>query len=617
MMERPRGRVARAGHNLPGQLTSFIGREQELAELKRLLGTTRIVTLVGAAGIGKTRLAIQAAQLAASAEGAWFVELAALSEPALVPHAVASAFDVREQPGLPVLDTLVDVLRPRRCLLVLDNCEHLVNACALVAERLLHGCPGLSLLTTSREPLGFSGETVWRVPPLSVPTTADVQTSQLLFRSTSLNSQHEAVRLFLERARSVSATFGLTEQNAPAVAQICRKLDGIPLAIELAAPLVRGLSPEQIIARLDDRLRLLTDGSRTASRRHQTLLGAIDWSYDLLTDQERLLFRRLSVFSGGWSLEAAETVCAGDGIEPESVLRLLLHLVDKSLVVADDQTTRGNAVSVVRYRLMESLRQYGADKLRGMREDAAVHERHLAWCLGLAEVDASHVRGPIDVLRVTRLEAEHDNLRVALGWSLKAEASESAGLAGLRLAAALWEFWWIHSHLSEGRRWLQDAISIVGCPTDAGRHTRAQALVGAGVLAGAQREYEQAVALCEEGLALLEPSEDPLHASMAFTVRGIAAEARGHYDEATANFEQSLALARVGNVRVGWQLGHLGRAAAAQGEYEQAATLLEESLELLRNAGMSRGLAGRCSTSDAFARTWAISNAQSTCTRKG
>ncbi len=593
MMERPRGRVARAGHNLPGQLTSFIGREQELAELKRLLGT-------------------------------------ALSEPALVPHAVASAFDVREQPGLPVLDTLVDVLRPRRCLLVLDNCEHLVNACALVAERLLHGCPGLSLLTTSREPLGFSGETVWRVPPLSVPTTADVQTSQLLFRSTSLNSQHEAVRLFLERARSVSATFGLTEQNAPAVAQICRKLDGIPLAIELAAPLVRGLSPEQIIARLDDRLRLLTDGSRTASRRHQTLLGAIDWSYDLLTDQERLLFRRLSVFSGGWSLEAAETVCAGDGIEPESVLRLLLHLVDKSLVVADDQTTRGNAVSVVRYRLMESLRQYGADKLRGMREDAAVHERHLAWCLGLAEVDASHVRGPIDVLRVTRLEAEHDNLRVALGWSLKAEASESAGLAGLkaeasesaglaglRLAAALWEFWWIHSHLSEGRRWLQDAISIVGCPTDAGRHTRAQALVGAGVLAGAQREYEQAVALCEEGLALLEPSEDPLHASMAFTVRGIAAEARGHYDEATANFEQSLALARVGNVRVGWQLGHLGRAAAAQGEYEQAATLLEESLELLRNAGMSRGLAGRCSTSDAFARTWAISNAQSTCTRKG
>jgi len=357
-----------------------------LAELKRLLGTTRIVTLVGAAGIGKTRLAIQAAQLAASAEGAWFVELAALSEPALVPHAVASAFDVREQPGLPVLDTLVDVLRPRRCLLVLDNCEHLVNACALVAERLLHGCPGLSLLTTSREPLGFSGETVWRVPPLSVPTTADVQTSQLLFRSTSLNSQHEAVRLFLERARSVSATFGLTEQNAPAVAQICRKLDGIPLAIELAAPLVRGLSPEQIIARLDDRLRLLTDGSRTASRRHQTLLGAIDWSYDLLTDQERLLFRRLSVFSGGWSLEAAETVCAGDGIEPESVLRLLLHLVDKSLVVADDQTTRGNAVSVVRYRLMESLRQYGADKLRGMREDAAVHERHLAWCLGLAEV---------------------------------------------------------------------------------------------------------------------------------------------------------------------------------------------------------------------------------------
>ena len=386
MMERPRGRVARAGHNLPGQLTSFIGREQELAELKRLLGTTRIVTLVGAAGIGKTRLAIQAAQLAASAEGAWFVELAALSEPALVPHAVASAFDVREQPGLPVLDTLVDVLRPRRCLLVLDNCEHLVNACALVAERLLHGCPGLSLLTTSREPLGFSGETVWRVPPLSVPTTADVQTSQLLFRSTSLNSQHEAVRLFVERARSVSATFGLTEQNAPPVAQICRKLDGIPLAIELAAPLVRGLSPEQIIARLDDRFRLLTDGSRTASRRHQTLLGAIDWSYDLLTDQERLLFRRLSVFSGGWSLEAAETVCAGDGIEPESVLRLLLHLVDKSLVVADDQTTRGNAVSVVRYRLMESLRQYGADKLRGMREDAAVHERHLAWCLGLAEV---------------------------------------------------------------------------------------------------------------------------------------------------------------------------------------------------------------------------------------
>jgi predicted ATPase len=417
--------------------------------------------------------------------------LAAVSDPSLLSHAVAAALDVREQPGRTILETLADVLRPQRSLLVLDNCEHQVAACADLAEHLLRTCPDLSLLATSREPLGFSGETVWRVPALSLPDAAEEQAAGAFpSRSLSQIAQYEAGRLFVERAQSALSAFVLAEQNASAVIQICRKLDGIPLAIELAAPLVRGLSPAQIIARLDDRFRLLTGGSRTASHRHQTLLGAIDWSYALLADQERVLFRRLSVFAGGWSLDAAETVCSGNGIDVEAVLACLLHLVDKSLVLVDGQALQVGGASEVRYRLAESLRQYGAEKLSDAREETSVRERHAAWCLGLAEVDAPNLRGPIGVQRVTRLEAEHENLRAALGWSLMAEVSESTRFAGLRLAAALWDFWWIHSHLSEGRRWLQAALSTGQRSGGPERRVRAQALVGAGVLAGAQREYE-------------------------------------------------------------------------------------------------------------------------------
>jgi predicted ATPase/DNA-binding NarL/FixJ family response regulator len=582
--------VDRARHNLPTQLTSFVGRERELAEVRRLLSTTRLLTLVGAGGIGKTRLACQTAENleAMPAESMWLVELAAVSEPSLLPT-VAAALGVREQPDRGILDMLVDVLLPRRSLLLLDNCEHLVDACAEVAGRLLRACPGLTLLATSREPLGLSGETVWRVPPLSLPARPVEQTA--LLRGFSFVPEYEAVRLFVERAQSALPAFVLTEQNAPAVIQICRQLDGIPLAIELAAPLVRGLAPEQIMARLDDRFGLLMGGSRTTIPRHQTLRAAIDWSYDLLTDLERILFCRLSVFASGFSLDAAEMVCSGSGIAARSVLSLLLHLVDKSIVIADDRVLQVGDAPEVRYRLLESLRQYGTEKLREASEEVALRERHLAWCVGLAEVEAAHLRGPVGAQRITRLEAEHDNLRAALEWSLRAAVSESTALAGLRLAGALWDFWWIHGHLTEGRRWLEASLLTRVDGGDAARGARARALVGAGVLASMQREHEQAVALSEQGQALFQPLEDPFHACMAAGVLGFAAEARGDYEQATAIFDQTLAMARQAGLAwvIGWHVGHLGRAAAAQGAYDRAAALLRESLDVLRRVGDSQG----------------------------
>jgi predicted ATPase len=316
----------RARHNLPTQLTSFVGRQRELAEVRRLSSITRFLTLVGASGIVKTRLACQAAENfeAIPAESVWLVELAAVSEPALLPITVASALGVREQPDRGVLDMLVDVLRPRRSLLLLDNCEHLVDACAEIADRLLRACPGLTLLATSREPLAFAGETVWRVPSLSLPARADEQTA--LPRGVSFVPEYEAVRLFVERAQSALPAFVLTEQNAPAVIQICRQLDGIPLAIELAAPLVGGLTPEQIMARLDDRFGLLTGGSRTTVPRHQTLRAAIDWSvsstrvnrpaFSSSTRSERSATRMVTsmprvVLSWSWMAGAMISACGG------------------------------------------------------------------------------------------------------------------------------------------------------------------------------------------------------------------------------------------------------------------------------------------------------------------
>ena len=450
-----------------------MGRERELGEAAALLGAHRLVTLTGPGGTGKTRLALQAAAevLEAHPDGVWLVELAALADPALVPQAVAAAVGVREEPGRPLPATLTDALRPKRLLLVLDNCEHLLDACARLADALLRACPHVRVLATSREALGLAGETAWRVPSLTVPDVADTQHAP----DVADVARYAAVRLFADRAAAVQPEFVLTDENAAAVAQICARLDGIPLAIELAAARVRVLPPRQLLERLDDRFRILTGGSRTALERHQTLRAAVDWSYDLLTEPERALFARLAVFAGGWTLEAAEQVGAGEGIESPEVLDLLTRLADQSLVVAQEQPD-----GTARYRLLESLRQYGRDKLAARAEAPAVRDRHLAHFLALAERADPGLYGPDAPAWIERLEVEHDNLRAALDWALGPAAGQGQAARGLRLAGALEYFWFLRVHRREGLARLQQALAHTD---DAPSAARAQALYSAGALA--------------------------------------------------------------------------------------------------------------------------------------
>ena len=591
---------------LPRELTSFVGREREVDEVKRLLATTSLLTLTGSGGSGKTRLSQRvAADLAESyPDGLWLVELAPLGDDALVPQAVASALGIREQPGRALTDTLIDVLRPRNALLLLDNCEHLVAVCAVLADSLLRACPRLGILATSREPLVVAGETVWRVPPLAMP---DLPNEPSIAGRAARVGQAEAVRLFEDRARAASPSFKVTDQNAAAVAQICRRLDGIPLAIELAAARVRGLAPEQLAARLDDHLRLLTGGSRAALLRHQTMRALVDWSYELLSEPERVLFRRLSVFAGGWTLDAAERACADasprsgqappscsrQAIEPEDVMGLLLQLVDRSLVLADDHLDELDGEPGTRYRLLETLRQYGAEKLREDGEEHAARARHLAWCLELVTTEGGvALHGPDGTARARRLETEHDNFRVALGWSLSSATSPAEKLVGLRITALLWELWWMHAHLSEGDRWLTTALAADVGDHDDARRIRARALVGAALLTGLLREWDRSSAYNQETFALVDEDEDPYTMAYAIALAGIAAEMRGDHDGAIPYYERGLEFARAKGLDwlAGWGLGHFGRMALDRGEYQQATALLEESIVLLRRAGDRHGM---------------------------
>jgi len=415
-------------NNLPIQLTSFIGREKEIAEIKNLVEHNRLVTLTGSGGVGKTRHSLQigAELLDAFADGVWLVELASVSNPELVLPSVAAVLGVHEDEGHPLMTALQDHLRAKTVLLLLDNCEHLLEASAQLADVLLHACPHLKILVSSREALGMAGEMSFHIPSMSLP---DAQHLPSLERLT----QYDSVRLFIERAGAVKSDFIVTNENAPAVAQVCSRLDGIPLAIELAAARVKGLSVDQISKRLDDRFQLLTSGSRTALPRQQTLRATIEWSYDLLSEPERLLLRRLAVFAIDWILEAAEAVCAGPdpaegstGITPE-VMDILLRLVDKSLVIAEEKGRQA------RYRMLESIRQYASEKLIESGEEESLRAHHLEFFLTFSEQAELKLNGAEQLIWLNGLGAEYANLQAALVWSRQAGSTQPK----LRLARAM------------------------------------------------------------------------------------------------------------------------------------------------------------------------------------
>ena len=442
--------IAQLRHNLPGQLTSFVGRDREISEIERLLASSRLLTLTGAGGCGKTRLALQVAALSLPRfkDGAWFVDLAPLSEATLVMQTVATVLGVREGSTRSLRDSVLEHLRHRSILLVLDNCEHVIGACAELAEALLRGASHLRILATSREGIGITGETVWRVPSLSLPDTSRSLSPEALL-------EFEATRLFVERATTVDPTFVVGLHHVATIADICHRLDGLPLAIELAAARVNVLSLEQINTRLHDRFRLLTGGSRTSVARQSTLRGTLDWSYHLLSETERRVLCDLSVFSGGWSLEAAEEVCSGDGVERGDLLDLLSHLVDKSLVVVEDHG-RGER----RYRFLESVRQYGRDRLLEHGRAERVKTRHLRFFFDLARLAEPELMGPRQASWLKQLHLEHDNLRAALDWCMSpAQASEQDDRA-VDFATALWWFWLKRGFLAEGRQWLERAVRV-------------------------------------------------------------------------------------------------------------------------------------------------------------
>ena len=569
--------VVKLPNNLPQELTSFIGRERELAEVRDLLDHTKLVTLTGMGGLGKTRLLLQAAGDAMPdfPDGVWLVELAPLTDERLVWKAVAASLAIEEEPGRALLDALSDAVRDRWLLLVLDNCEHLIDACAALVAQLLRAGAHLKVIASSRERLRVAGEQVYPVPPLRLPDPQrDLGVEALM--------NCEAVRLFAERAKAARPDFSLTPDSARAVVGICRRLDGIPLAIELASARLRSMSVAELDRRLDQRLRLLTGGPRDGLARQQTLRSTIDWSHDLLDDAEKALLRRLAVFAGGWWLEAAQSTCCGEPVASQDVLDLLGSLIDKSLVVAQERS--GSS----RFRLLETMREYALEQLRNRNEAAAFQDRHLAYFLDLAETAEPEFRGSEQQAWMERLEGEHDNLRAALVWS----CSPGGRMAeALRLAGALSRFWYVHGHLDEGRRWL--ATVIAAEPDGQVPPARANALFGAGALAWLQGNHPAAEALHEQALAIRRALDDRPGIAGSLNSLGLLARDQGRHAAARERLGESMAIFEALGDRRGIQttLNNLGLLLKDQGDHAAARELIEKSLALSRQLSNRHGVA--------------------------
>lgn len=575
-------RAGREGRqsNVPVPRSSFVGRTGEMATVKQLLVSpaVRLLTLTGPAGCGKTRLAREvAAELVPALQGGvGWIDLAPLTDPALVPQGAASALNVSERPGQTTLDALVRHLHAAKTLLVLDNCEHLIAACGELAQALLAACPDLKLLATSREALAVAGEITWPVPPLSLPPSDRLPVTQLM--------ESEAICLFVERARASLSTFVVTEHNADSVAQVCRRLDGIPLAIELAAARIKVLAAAQIAERLDDALGLLRRGGGLTASRHETLGAALDWSHNLLSSGERALLRRLAVFSGGFALEAAEAVCGRAPLESHQILDTLSDLVDHSLIEVGSPSA-----GIRRFRMLEIVHQYAGEKLEAAGEFIALHDRHFDWCLALVEQAQPELYGPRQAEWVARLEQERGNLRAALGWSLdQPDRVES----GIRVAFALAQFWQLRGDFAEGLAWLE---RLHARGAGAALPLRANLLEAEGLLRLHWGSSDDAQRAIEQAAALYQEAGDSGGVGRQLHLLAHVALGRGEPVKALEFAGQALQILRAAGDQwwISACLFALGDGAFLQGDLGRAAKCYEESLALCRETGHAFAIARR------------------------
>jgi len=550
-------------NNLPVQLTSFIGRENEITELKQEINQHRLITLTGTGGTGKTRLALQvAADLIEKYDhGVWFIELAPLTDPSLIAQAILSVLGVQQSQGRIPLEILKEYLHDKKPLIILDNCEHLIESCVRIVNTLLNSAPNLEILATSREALGIQGERIYTVPSLSLPDIHHLPVIEQL-------SQYEAVRLFIDRASLVSPHFDIDEENAGSITRICSRLDGIPLAIELAAARVKMMSVEQISARLDDRFRLLTGGSRTSLPRQQTLRALVDWSYDQLSDDERLLLRYLSVFSGSWSLEAAEEVCEGNNSETCDVLDLLTQLVNKSLVLVYESSCSRET----RYRMLETIRQYTREKLLETQGGEIIRKRHLAYFVKLAERAEPELYRSNQLVWLNRLDDEFDNLRAALDWALATDIE-----SGLRIAAIPWRFWESRGHIQELEGWLDEFLEQYNTID----RLQALAIVVFAILLFRQGKFTASIEKAKLGLEMAGTLPDKHLGAFSLALLGAITQVQGNVAEGVPLLKQALASYRKIGDKIG-QANTLEWLSYDHTDFKQAIAYAEESLEIHR-----------------------------------